>query len=168
MYQVPQFTEAESKIVGPLTLRQFLIIAGAGGIGVILYFLMQVQFFIITMIFVAAAAAALAFIKINGQSFASFSLNLSSYYWRPRVYLWKKEIPKVAVQRTTETPQIFSLLLGKPGESPLRSLFLKLQTGDSTLKPRLKSAAVELPAGVEVIRKITGERELAKRVDFRE
>ena len=37
-FQVPQFTEAEDKIVGPLTLRQFIYIAAAGGVSVMLYF----------------------------------------------------------------------------------------------------------------------------------
>ena len=29
-FQVPQFIETEDKVVGPLTLRQFMYIAGAG------------------------------------------------------------------------------------------------------------------------------------------
>jgi hypothetical protein len=36
-FQVPQFTDVEDKIVGPLTLKQFVYLAGAGGGCIILY-----------------------------------------------------------------------------------------------------------------------------------
>jgi len=38
-YQVPQFIEVEDRIIGPLTLKQFLYLAFAGAILFVLWFL---------------------------------------------------------------------------------------------------------------------------------
>ena len=37
-FQVPQFIDVENKIIGPLSLRQFLYLAGAGLISFMLFF----------------------------------------------------------------------------------------------------------------------------------
>ncbi len=36
-FQVPQFTEHEAKILGPLTFRQIIYVGTGGGIGLFLY-----------------------------------------------------------------------------------------------------------------------------------
>jgi len=36
-FQVPQFIEVEDKIFGPLTLKQFIYLAGAGGVVFVLW-----------------------------------------------------------------------------------------------------------------------------------
>ena len=36
-FQVPQFIEVEDKIFGPLTLKQFIYLAGAGGLVFVLW-----------------------------------------------------------------------------------------------------------------------------------
>jgi len=39
-YQVPQFIEIEDKIFGPLTLKQFLYLAGGGGLCLLFFTLL--------------------------------------------------------------------------------------------------------------------------------
>ena len=46
-FQVPQFIEIESKIFGPLTLKQFIYLIGGGGIIFILYALLPFWLMII-------------------------------------------------------------------------------------------------------------------------
>ena len=69
-FQVPQFIEIEDKIFGPLTLKQFIYLAGGGGISFVIYsiipYIIVALFFIVpVMIF----SVALAFYKINGKPF---------------------------------------------------------------------------------------------------
>ena len=57
-FQVPQFIEVEDKIVGPLTFKQFIYLAGGGGVIAILYAFLPLFFVILLGIPVAAFALA--------------------------------------------------------------------------------------------------------------
>lgn len=90
-YQIPQFIEVEEKIVGPLSLKQFLYLAGGGAIVFFAYFFFSFAFFIIFSILVMAFSASLAFIKINGRPFSVFLKNFFGFLFKPKIYTWKKE-----------------------------------------------------------------------------
>jgi len=102
-YQVPQFVEIEDKIIGPLTLKQFIYVAGGGGlcVGLILY--LPLFLGIILSIPVAALAGALAFYKVNNKSFVDVLEAGFKYYIGNHLYLWKKE-PKKAHPRHAPPP----------------------------------------------------------------
>jgi len=89
-YQVPQFIEVEDKIIGPLTLKQFIYIAGAGGLCVVFFAYLSLLFAIILSIPVVAFAAALAFYKINGKPFIEVLEAGFNYYTRAKLFLWKR------------------------------------------------------------------------------
>ena|SRR3989344_2752840 len=90
-FQLPQFIETETKIVGPFTLQQFLWIAGGAAFLFLLFTLVKGVFFFIFAIPIAGIFAALAFLKIDGVPlivYASYSL---SYFTNPKKYVFKKE-----------------------------------------------------------------------------
>ncbi len=93
-YQVPQFIEVEDKVVGPLTLRQFIYLAGSGGICVILIAYLPLVFAILLCIPVVALGAALSFYKVNGKSFIEMLEAGFNYYTGAKMFLWKREAPK--------------------------------------------------------------------------
>jgi len=66
-YQVPQFIEIEDKIFGPLTFKQFVYIAGGGGICLILFTLLPLFLVVIIGIPIMGFAVALAFFEVNGR-----------------------------------------------------------------------------------------------------
>ena len=72
-YQVPQFIEIEDKIIGPLTLKQFVYLAGGAGLSYLVYAVTNpyLPIFIVValMLPVAAFGVALAFYKINNRPF---------------------------------------------------------------------------------------------------
>lgn len=90
-FQVPQFIEVESKIFGPLTLKQFIYLAGGAGIIFLLY--ISLPFFVMILFAapVGVFAAALAFYKINNQSFIKTAENAFKYFTSSKIYVWKKE-----------------------------------------------------------------------------
>jgi hypothetical protein len=93
-YQVPQFIEVEDKIFGPLTLKQFIFVAGGTGLCAILVLYLHIIGFILA-IPVALFALALAFYKVNSKSFTEMLEAGFNYYVGGRLYLWKKdEAPK--------------------------------------------------------------------------
>ncbi len=99
-YQVPQFVDVESKIIGPLTLKQFIYIAG--GIGACFLLLHLLPFFIAILLCIPVAgfAGALAFYKVNGKPFERMLEAAVAYYSSSKFFIWKKENtpikPKIA------------------------------------------------------------------------
>ncbi len=93
-YQVPQFIEVEDKIVGPLTLRQFIYLAGAGGLCVVFFVYLPIVIAILLSLPVAGLAAALAFYKINGKPFIEMLENGFYYYTGAKLFLWKRKEPR--------------------------------------------------------------------------
>ena len=93
-YQVPQFIDIEDKIIGPLTLRQFLYLATAGAIGLISYYILNFFVFILITAPVAMLALALAFFKVNGVPFPKVMSNMIAYITKPHLYIWKQRPPE--------------------------------------------------------------------------
>ena len=92
-YQVPQFIEVEDKIVGPLTLRQFIYIAGAVGICVVFFVSLSFVFAFLLSAPVVALATALAFYKVNGKPFIEVLEAGFNYYTGAKLFLWKHGEP---------------------------------------------------------------------------
>lgn len=90
-FRVPQFIEIEDKIIGPLTLKQFLYLVGGVGFLVILWLFLNLSAFILAAIPIGILSFALAFYKPNQRPFVSFLGSLLNYVSKPRLYLWKKE-----------------------------------------------------------------------------
>ena len=66
-FQVPQFIETETKLIGPLTLRQVLFVAGGVSMTAMAYVILPTFFFFIAALLILAFFGTLAFIKIDGQ-----------------------------------------------------------------------------------------------------
>jgi len=90
-FQVPQFIDVEDKLFGPLTIKQFVYVAGgAGMIYLYLELLPQAVAFILGLP-TGALALALAFKKINGQPFIKIIQAFISHAFSERMYLWQKD-----------------------------------------------------------------------------
>ncbi len=86
---VPQFIDVESKIIGPITARQFVIsLLGLFAI-VIAYKLADTALFIIESLIIAAIVVLFGFIKVNGRPFHDFLLNFLETFTRPQVRVWQ-------------------------------------------------------------------------------
>lgn len=93
-YQVPQFIEVEDKIVGPLTLKQFIYIAGAAGLCAVFFVYVQIIIALFLSALVAGFAAMLAFYKINGKPFIEVLEAGFNYYAGAKLFLWKHQEAK--------------------------------------------------------------------------
>jgi PrgI family protein len=119
-YQVPQFIEVEDKIFGPLTLRQFIYLAGAAGLSLIFFTLLP---FIAALPLIGLAmgvGAAFAFYKVNGRPLVVATEHAFSYLVGHKLYLWKQ-------REATPTPQ------AKPAEA----------TPDTLVVPRLSQSRLK-------------------------
>jgi len=89
-FVVPQFIDVEDKIFGPITTRQFIILLCAGLILFVSYKLADMVLFIFLLAIIGGFALVLAFVKINGQPFHLFILNIFQTMRRPSRRLWNK------------------------------------------------------------------------------
>jgi hypothetical protein len=103
-YQVPQFIEIESKIFGPLTLKQFIYLAGGAGIVFLLYIILPIWLTFLFGLPVAGFALALAFYKINNQPFINVVENALKYSSSGKLYLWKKTQQRLEPKKKVENP----------------------------------------------------------------
>lgn len=99
-FQVPQFTEVEDKIFGPLTLKQFIYLAGGGGISFLFYVIFPLWLTMILATPIVVFVLALSFYKVNNQSFVKVVENAIHYNSSTRLYLWKKKSPKEITAKT--------------------------------------------------------------------
>src|SRR3989344_2410500 len=90
-FVVPQFIDVESKILGPITARQFIIVIVSGIFLFIAYRLSSFGLFLVQAVGILLIGGSLAFLKINGNPFHVFLLNIFTSIRRPAVRVWQKE-----------------------------------------------------------------------------
>ncbi|TSC82823.1 MAG: Uncharacterized protein G01um101420_5 [Parcubacteria group bacterium Gr01-1014_20] len=167
-FQVPQFIETEDKIVGPLSLRQFIYIAVAGALCFILFFALKTWLWFIFTVLLAAISFSLAFLKVNGQPLVRVIMAGARFLWKPQTFVWQPE-RKTPTRGTDMQPEkpAFSLQDIMAGMA-LRSTWQKLQTGSrKSPAEEVKPITQKIKERYQIFEKITGERQAARRVDYR-
>lgn len=128
---VPQFIENEDKIIGPITVRQFLICLGGAGVLFVEYKLLAMAYFVLAALITAALAGAFAFLKINGQPFHIFFLNFMQTQVRPPLRVWNKNvIVQMGQEKIIGLPTVEEAVKKpRPSSTRLRELALTVNTG---------------------------------------
>src|SRR6185369_13391539 len=101
-YQVPQFIDIEDKIIGPFTLKQFVYLAGGGGMSYLIYTLLPFYVAIFVVLGVIGLSLALAFYKVNNKPFIDFLESAVLYYTKQNLYIWKKQEKKPVAEEKKE------------------------------------------------------------------
>ena len=129
-FQVPQFIEVEDKIFGSLTIKQFIYLAGGGGLSFILYTFLNFYLAILAIIPVAGLSLALAFYKVNNRSFVAILEAGFKYLVSSKLYIWKKhERQPEHIEAIKELSP--SLSVPKLSDSKLKDLTWSLDVNDS-------------------------------------
>jgi len=132
-FVVPQFIDVESKIIGPVKVRQFVILLTASFIIMIFYKLFDFSLFLLTSIPTFVLAIAFSVVKINGQGLHMVMLNVIQVIRRPSIRVWNKyrtdEELKAKITKKTEVKEVISLKKPPLGGSHLRDLSLVVNTG---------------------------------------
>lgn len=136
-YQVPQFIEFESKIIGPLTFKQFVyILGGIGGT----YIINKIFGFfpgIILMIILWTLSGCLAFVKINNKDFVDILAAGFSYITKSKLYIWKKVNKPITTEEEVEKDDtVKSILSPSLSQSKLKDLAWSLDVNKNTYSPK--------------------------------
>ncbi len=139
-FQVPQFIEVEDKIFGPLTLKQFIYMAGGGGLSFLIYVLLDSFFWAaIPIAIIMAASAALAFYKINNKPFVNVVESAFKYYLGGKLYIWKKQDnirPQTEASAVKDAKNYASIFVPKISDSKLKDLSWSLDIKESVYSNR--------------------------------
>ena len=132
-FVVPQFIDAEDKILGPVTVRQFLICLGAT-LGLFIgYRLLALAYFIPFAIVVGGLAGAFAFLRVNGQPFHIFFVNFLQTSVRAKVRVWNKDLNDRELRALSEKKEDIQappkVVKQRPASTRLRDLALTVNTG---------------------------------------
>ncbi len=103
-FTVPQFIDVESKIIGPITTRQFLILLAAAIIVGISYKLFDFSLFLVITVIVLIITTVFAFVKVNGRPFHYFVVNITQTIRRPGTRVWNNRL--TVIEEINKTPFI--------------------------------------------------------------
>jgi hypothetical protein len=128
-YQVPQFIDVEDKIIGPLTIKQFVYLVGGVGMAFIVYTFLPIYIAIILIAAIIPLSLALAFYKVNNKPFIDFLESAFIYYTKPDLYIWKKEPKKI--ERKTEEEKVNQIYVPRLSDSKLKELSWTLDINEN-------------------------------------
>ncbi len=166
-FQIPQFIEIENKVVGPLTLKQFFYLAAAAAMSFAFYFVLVFWLWIMITAVLVSISLALAFIKYNGQPLPKTIFYAFGFFWGPKFYLWRKTVGNQSSEAKRETLKDF--FVGTPS---IKKLWQDLMTTKNPIPKREKGLKFpnwgkNTQEKFQVFRKLTGEKEAARRIDYR-
>lgn len=132
-FVVPQFIDVEDKIFGPVTARQFVILLVAGLLIVLAYKLADFALFVFILVILGGGSLVMAFVKINGQPFHYFVLNIIQTLRRPALRIWNKVYDVADLKRLRDEAKVVVPEAIKPipklSYSRIRDLSLTVNTG---------------------------------------
>lgn len=133
-FTVPQFIDVEDKILGPLSVRQFLILLAGGLVGFIAYSIADFTLFIFLAVVDLAFSGIFAFFKVNGVPFHFFLLNVLQTTKRPGLRVWHNEVSITDIRADMKEPHLKKvtemIFTKKPlFQAPLSQLSLIVDTG---------------------------------------
>lgn len=132
-FVVPQFIDVEDKVLGPITVRQFIILIVGGGIMFVEYKLADFTLFIFEGLTTLVLTILVAFLKINGRPVHYFLLNFLQTVKRAKLRVWDKTLTTAELKANLKTPppEVVQIVPTKKiiGSSKLAELSLIVDTG---------------------------------------
>ena len=98
-FKVPQFLDIEDTIFGPFTFKQFIYLAGGGGLCFIIYKLLGLVLGLIPILAVAGFSFMLTFYRPNGKPFIHMLESGFGYIIQSKLYIWKRRKVKINNQQ---------------------------------------------------------------------
>jgi len=166
-FQVPQFIETEDKVVGPLSLRQFVYVGIGALLSALLYFVVQTWLWAIISVFLVGGAIAIAFVKVEGRPLANVIMAAASFYWSPQIYIWQppQQHFKTAARPKEEEAGLMASLQKIAEGQALHKHWESLQTGEKMSGTQFAQKKMNERYGI--FRNNAGDKAAARRVDYR-
>ncbi len=103
-FTVPQFIDVEDKIIGTITVRQFIILLVAAILIAVCFKFFDTVIFVAATLLIGGTAGTFAFVRINSAPFHYFLLNLIQTFKKPRLRVWRKDDTLIGAIEFDQTP----------------------------------------------------------------
>lgn len=122
-FAVPQFTDVEDKLIGPLTLKQFLILLATGGIILMFYSILKLSvFFFFFAVPIGLLGLTLTFGKFNGRPMLGYFPVFINYLSKPQVRVFRREEINMVMSFKAEKKAEVETKVSEVSESRLKKL----------------------------------------------
>jgi hypothetical protein len=174
-FQVPQFIETETKLVGPMTLKQFLWVGSGAMLLFLSYMIFPLYVFIPVSILVTGIFGALAFVKIDSIPLfnyviyaLSYSINQRKYYFTKKEASVKSEFdsltqprPQPKKERTAPGDGTMIFKMEKKDHTEKKSLLSRIRPHHTEPEPSAKGQILsEEETGEDVSKKDSVDKAL--------
>ncbi len=135
-FQIPQFIEDETLLLGPLTVKQSLYVGGSL-VAVFFIHILPLPGTVTWMLaaLLVATGIALGFLKIEGRPLPAVIVSFFAFFSSSKLYLWemKSFVPKILKRqqkiKEKETMEQRQYTLLKDGGGSLSNLLFELNIG---------------------------------------
>ncbi len=133
-FVVPQFLDVESKIIGPITARQFLIMLGVLLVEFVIYrVFLNILLVLLFGVPVLGIGLLFSFAKVNGRPFHFIVLNFIQTFRKPHLRIWDKTLSdadiRTSMQKVEEEVVAPKVRKAPLERSRLNELTLVVNTG---------------------------------------
>lgn len=152
-FKVPQNVQREDTIVGPLTLKQLIILGAGGGLAYTVYISLSQSYFIEVWLpptaIIAGLTLAFTFLKINNRPFHLFLMSFIEYHMLPKKRTWIQGSgnPPIVYQekKKDDTPRKIEAKMEKSEKSLEELTSMVDKFGKSDLAKRAEELSKEKP-----------------------
>ncbi len=130
-FQVPQFIEIEDKVVGPLTIKQFMYLAGGAGMAFVAYKFLPLFISIFVIAAIVGLSLALAFYKVNNKPFIDMLESAFSFYTGGKLYIWRKRDKKIEPKEKDDVSPPKQVYVPRLSDSKLKELSWSLDINEN-------------------------------------
>jgi len=128
-FKVPQNIDMPDRIVGPLTMAQFIYAVIGGGIAYAIYSKVPAPFGTVLALPIALFTAACTFVKIQEQPFLKFLMHFLAFASTPQRRVWKQASDaSVKVEIIHKVKETNPLLQNQPSKSDISDLAGKIDS----------------------------------------
>ncbi|MBU0613909.1 PrgI family protein [Patescibacteria group bacterium] len=121
-FVVPQFLDVESKIIGPITGRQFIILLAVLLLDFVFYRVFLNIFAVILIdVPITAIGVVFAFARVNGQPFHFIALNILQTFRKPRLRVWDKSFSDQMLKEQMKKDELQPVVENMPSKKPIDS-----------------------------------------------
>jgi len=128
MVPLPQFTERESKIMGPFTFKQFISLLIILGISGFIYINLPRSVSLPLAITIFIVGSVVCLVEIENEPLYSLILKRGKFIFLPKTYFWRKGDVRRPTFAEIEIKKIEGKKVKIKRESNLKNMLIKLST----------------------------------------
>jgi hypothetical protein len=138
-YEIPQFIDVESRILGPITFKQLIYFFAILGVLAIFWFVLKISYFLFLAVPIIIITLIFAFAKVGGRSFFAYFSALIQYMVQPQTFVWKRQA--LEIEKKSAESLSYGLNLSQTEAEPAKSQPKAQQNQELLKEKRIKQIA---------------------------